>query len=152
LEVQAINKIDELKEKNKKHLAALYAAAGHSDWEELVGKDITDKDWDSVLAPLYKMAELNPQKLLDMIADASLDIAAKVTQSLLVGVIKYEGGKFMWEDDINTDAKKRVICTAPAGKQDAESSQAWFVDWLKSEGSVIGEITVQLKNKELEGK
>ena len=147
LEVRAINEIDKLRETNKKHLKALYEAAGYSDFDDLVGRDITDKDWDSVLAPLYKLAEVNPQKMMDMINDASLDIAAKVTQALTQGVIKYEGNKFIWEDDVNVSEKKRTICSVPAGKQDNESAAEWFGEWLKSEGSVIGEITVQLAIK-----
>jgi len=147
LEVKAINKIDELKEKNKKQLRYLYEAYGHSNWEDLItSRKEHEQDWESVLSPLYIAASANPKKMLDTISDAALDVAAKVTQALANGILKYEAGKFIWGREGH---KKPNICTVPAGKTDNDDAVEWFVGYLRGNGNVANELSEELNKHAL---
>lgn len=148
LKIEALTKLKEIKNSNKKQLRAFYEATGtrqapHNDWDEKVGIEIKDKEWDDILAPLYAMCESDPKKALELMNDAALDIAAKVQNAIEKGVIKADGNSIFWGDHIKTDLKKRKIANIPKGKGDVW--QEWFANtFLRSEVELVEELNTEL--------
>jgi hypothetical protein len=141
----ALNKLAELMENQPSRLRLVYEACGHSDWDIHMPKDSRlEKDKDSILGPLYTIAENDPAKILALINDTDLDIHAKITVALEAKVITYAAGTFSWGEQVKAEPNKRQIVKAPKGKQDDDVARAWFADWLKGEGAVMEEICVEL--------
>lgn len=150
--VQAINKIDSLQTSSQRAFRTLYEACGFTDYDMYTvsdGRGGFKPDWDALKAPLYQLAEQNPQSIIDKIDDKSLDITAKVNISLETGLLKYENGIFYWgPKSIKADAKEKdaKICQAPKGKQNLEMAKVWFVGFLQGEPDTMAEINAQIES------
>lgn len=144
LEISALTKLRELKDSNKKQLRAFYESLGKVDWDEHITAN--DKDWDTVLAPMYSFCKKDPKEALRMMADAGLELASKVVGALNKGIIKLDGNKIIWGDGFRndiTDLKKRTITTVPKGRQ--HEWQEWLInDFLRSEIQIVEGINDEL--------
>lgn len=147
LKIAALQKIKNLQETNKQVLRQLYEAKGYTDWETHVPANHQGADWDTILQPLYALAESEPQSILDAIADTALDVAAKVSVALENGILKYEAGKFLLRGEGD---KYTEVAKVPAGKKDDEAAKNWFVSYLKGSGSdVMDELNIELETAKL---
>ncbi len=148
LYVKAIQAIDD-SVRSPKLFKNLYEACNFTDWDMYVSAN-HKPDYESLKAPLYALAQQNPQGMLDKINDASLDISAKVTQALEAKVLKYEAGKWFWGDNTKTgqtmaNANDKLIANTPKGKTaNMEIAKAWFVEWLKGEPETMSELNVEM--------
>lgn len=140
LEAEAISKVRELKDKNKKQLRAFYESLGYTDFAEKSELG----EWNDIMARLYEFCKNAPQDALDKMNDAALDIVSKVVQALEHGIIKRDGKTIFWGDQVKAEVKKRKITDIPRGKE--SNWQDWFAtNFLRSEVDVAQELDTELK-------
>lgn len=147
LKIEALQMIKNLKESNKQKLRQLYEAKGFTDWDIHVPTNHQGADWDTILQPLYAIAESEPQSILSAIEDTALDVAAKVSVALDNGILKYEAGKFFMKGE--GDVFKELV-KVPTGKTEDETARNWFVNYLKGKGSdALDELNIELETAKL---
>lgn len=159
LVLEALNKLKNLQDNHHKILRQVYEACGFTDWDIHITKD--DKDWDSVMGPLYQIAETKDsgngipgaQKILDLINDDMLANIAKVTVALDKKVLSYQGGAFFWGEKVQLAAgvSDRKIVEAPHGMQENETARDWFAEWLRTQGAVTKQLNIELDAVALKG-
>lgn len=151
LEIEALTKLKDLKTGNKKQLRAFYESLGKMDWDEHITS--TDKDWETVLAPMYDFCKKDPKEALRMMEDAGLELASKIVNALNKGIIKQEGDKIIWGDGFRADIttlKKRTITTIPRGR--SHDWQEWLINnFLRSEVQIVEEINYEISLSEAKG-
>jgi hypothetical protein len=140
VKLEALNAVATAFEKNKPKIRAIYTLLGGKDYVELRNA----KEWDTILAPLYNLADTNPKKLLEYMNSAALDVGAQVREGIDAAVIREDSLGFYW----GTNNKK--IWTCPSGK--GEEAFDLFVSWLRTEdkSGVLKTILSELETKNLE--
>lgn len=141
-EIDALNRLKELKA-NQKQLRAFYETLGHTDWEEHVGG--ANKDWDTVMAPMYEYCRLKPKDALEKMNSAGLELGSKVVRAFNAGLLKQDGTAIFWGDGFREDLKpnKRKITNIPKGR--THDYMEWFINnFLRSEVDVMQEINTEL--------
>lgn len=149
LEIEALNKLRELK-KNKKQLRAFYETKGHMDWEEHINKE--QEDFDSILAPLFEFCKLKPKEALEMMNDAGLELGAKAVKAFNKGLLTQDGTAIYWGEGYKPEleGKKRKIVNIPKGR--SYDWQEWFINsYLRSEVEIMHEINTELAIAEVAG-
>ena len=101
---------------------ALYQNLGKTDYVELMEQ----KEYDAIKAPIFALCESDPEKIVEMLKSASLDVAATVSQALKVGIIKFDKIGYYW----GKTGKK--IWSIPSGKSEEEGFDL-FVNFLRLE-------------------
>jgi len=140
LMLKAYDLVREAYGKNKAKLRALYEYTGATNYNELKAAN----DFDSILAPLYNLAQTNPKKLIELMESAALDTGAKVTQAIETGILKSDAQGFYW---VNGGKK---IWACPQGR--GHDALDLFVDYLRNQdkSGVLGQLTKELDKKEAE--
>ena len=121
LKFKALSLIEEAKEKNKAKIRAIYEILGGRDFIELRKA----KDWDSIYAPIYALADSDPKRLIEYMDSASLDVGAQVRAAIEAEVLKEDTQGFYW------GSNNKKIWSIPAGK--GEEGFELFVDFLRNQ-------------------